>query len=61
MEPKKWYESKTIWLNLFMGIAGVALGLEPALAEWLNEGVFSVVWSVAALFLRAKTDKPIEA
>ena len=58
---KKWYESKTVWLNVFMGISGVALGMKPELAEWLNEGTFAIIWSVAALFIRSKTDSAIKA
>lgn len=59
METKKWYESKTVWLNVFMGVAGVALGLKPDLAEWLNEETFAVVWAVVSLFIRSKTTTAI--
>ena len=58
---KKWYESKTIWFGLFTGISGVVVAIKPDLVEWMNEGVFAIVWSVVSLFLRSKTDKAISA
>jgi len=57
---KKWYESRTIWFNLFMGIGGVVIAVMPKSAPVLTEAVFGVVWSLVAIFLRKDTVAKIE-
>jgi len=56
---KKWFESRTIWFNVFMGAAGVALGLKPELSKYVNETVFDAIWMIVNLFLRKDTMKAI--
>jgi hypothetical protein len=54
---KKWYRSKTIWMNVLTAIAGLAtlpLGGAPALAAKV-----ALASAAANLALRAVTTKPI--
>ena len=61
MNPKAWYESKTLWANIIGGIATVAtvfgldLGLTPDVQAQLVAGVLVVV----NIVLRLVTDSPI--
>lgn len=56
-ESKPWYLSKTMWLNLVMGLAAALGGIVPALApvkDWLAANVVLVntVWAGLGLLLR---------
>lgn len=49
MESKKWYASKTLWVNTVAGVAavsgafGIDLGLDPETQTALVAGVMAVV------------------
>lgn len=61
MEEKKWYKSKTVWVNALTVVAGLA----PLLSNWT--AVMSPTWyavgltvvGAANLGLRALTTQPI--
>ena len=53
---KKWYTSKTLWANILMIGAAVALDL----ANVLNAGGTITVVALINMFLRAITDKKLD-
>lgn len=60
MEQKSWFLSKTIWLNLVLGLASVLSAVAPSLnavTQWVNANtiVIASVWSVAGVMLRFVT------
>lgn len=59
MEPvvKKWYQSKTAWVNILAG--GIALMWPAELGEILSEGNVVMLISVVNLVLRAVTKEGI--
>ena len=57
---KKWFESRTIWFNLFMGVAGVVVALVPKSAPVLTETSFALIWTFASIWLRKETVKAIK-
>lgn len=65
MESKKWYQSKTVLINM---IAGVALAIAPAMpggqvvAEWLNGNVemIGMVWAGLNVALRFITKDKVK-
>lgn len=60
MESKAWYLSKTIWVNLVMGIFGIFVAWKPDLASFLNEGNMLLLMSVVNVILRGVTKNAIE-
>lgn len=64
MEGKVWYLSRTIWVNLILGIlASVSVAWPHAtfLQGWINDhmAIFSMGWSLAAMALRMITKDKI--
>jgi hypothetical protein len=64
-QPKPWYKSKTIWLNvaatalLFTeGLGQVMTGFTPLLGAWAVPFSFGV--AILNMFLRTITDQGIE-
>jgi hypothetical protein len=61
MEPKLWYQSKTIWA----GIIEILIGVLGLLATFLNVGAYSpeawvlLVVGVLTIILRKMTEAPI--
>lgn len=61
MESKRWFQSKTLWTNTLIGIAGVIVsltqdgGLNPKAV-----GILTTVGGVVNIILRIITDKPID-
>lgn len=60
MEGKPWYLSKTIWVNLVMGIFGIFVAWKPDLNSFLNEGNLVLLMSVVNVILRGVTKNAIE-
>ncbi len=63
VEPKKWYQSKTMLLNLAVTGLGVASTVVPALRPFVNPRTFSLITTglgVANTVLRMTTNKPIK-
>jgi len=61
-EKKKWWQSKTMWVNLLLAIAGLFMKLFPesGLDSIMNESNLILIISVINLILRATTKKAIE-
>lgn len=63
-QPKPWWESKTIWLNLAAGVLAVAdtatEALRPVLPPEAMGGILAAV-AVANVVLRAITGQPVVA
>ncbi len=63
VEPKKWYQSKTLLLNLAVTGLGVASTVVPALRPFVNPRTFSLLTTglgMANTILRMTTHKPIK-
>ncbi len=63
VEPKKWYQSKTMLLNLAVTGLGVASTVVPVLRPFVNPKTFSLITTglgVANTVLRMTTHKPIK-
>lgn len=61
MEPKAWWESKTIWVNLIMALAGVVAVFSPAVADVMKQylGEAGIGWAIINIVLRLITSKEI--
>ncbi len=63
VEPKKWYQSKTMLLNLAVTGLGVASTVVPALRPFVNPRTFSLITTglgMANTILRMTTNQPIK-
>ena len=54
---KKWWQSKTAWLNILVG--GVAVMFPEMLGQYLNEANMVMILSVVNIILRAITKEGI--
>jgi hypothetical protein len=54
-ERKKWYESKTVWINLLTAIAAIATGV----AEMLTTGEVVTLMAILNIILRFITKSKI--
>ena len=61
MEAKKWYLSKTLWVNLIAGIAAVtgAFGIDLGLDTEAQTALVGGVMAVANIILRVITRAPL--
>lgn len=61
MEPKAWWQSRTIWVNLIMAIAGIVAIFSPAVADVMKQylGEAGLGWGIINIVLRFITDKEI--
>jgi len=60
MEPKKIWQSKTFWVNLVVGLAGVLIMIKPEVAAVLTEANTLMAISVVNIVLRLLTKTPVE-
>ena len=63
MEPKKWYESKSIWVNILMGVAMILASFSPSASEFIKN-YFSetgTAWALVNVLLRVITKKELAA
>jgi hypothetical protein len=58
---KKWYESKTLWVNLVALVASItaALGVDLGLTHEAQATAVGVIMSIINLVLRFTTDRPV--
>lgn len=63
IEPKHWYESKTIWFNLIITAMTLATAATPSLEALMTPEVYGVLATGVAFInaiLRLLTGKPIK-
>ena len=56
VEAKKWYTSKTLWIAVIQGLAGV---VAIVATDYPQLGSIAIAKSILDLLLRMVTDKPI--
>ena len=64
LEPKHWYESKTIWFNLIITAMTLATAATPSLEALMTPEVYGVLATGVAFInaiLRLVTGKPIKS
>jgi|TARA_R110000751_G_scaffold82896_1_gene166669 hypothetical protein len=61
MEAKKWFESKTLWVNLLAGIGAItgAIGIDIGLTPEMQLSVVTAIMAVVNVVLRVKTKQPV--
>ena len=61
MEAKKWFESKTLWVNLLAGIGAItgAIGIDIGLTPEMHLSVVTAIMAVVNVVLRVKTKQPV--
>lgn len=60
--PKHWYQSKTVWFNVFVIGASLATTATPALEQYMSPesyGLLTAVVGVVNAVLRFATSRPI--
>lgn len=58
-DVKKWYQSKTVWLSIAQGVAGIIVAIlaqDPAIK---GAGVLAVIKSILDFFVRLNTTATI--
>ena len=60
MEQKPWYLSKTIWMNIIMGLSTAFVPVLPffgSVGSWIsaNGAMIGVIWAGLGIFLRTIT------
>lgn len=60
-EKKSWYESKSIWMNLFAGMAMILAVFFPPAAEFIKTyfAEAGVGWAILNIALRLVTKKEV--
>ena len=61
MEAKKWFQSKTLWVNLLAGIGAItgAIGIDIGLTPEMQLSVVTAIMAVVNVVLRVKTKQPV--
>lgn len=61
MDTKKWYESKTLWVNLLAGIAAItgAFGIDIGLTPEVQTTIVTGVMALVNIALRVVTKQPV--
>lgn len=61
-KPKHWYQSKTVWFNVFAVGASVATTAVPAVKQYMDDDTYGVLIAVVGVvnaILRFTTARPI--
>ena len=49
METKKWYQSKTVWVNVFIGLVAAVDGATGALRDVINPHTVDFLFGITAV------------
>lgn len=60
MENKNWYESKTMWFSIVIGLIGILESVQQSLSESGETGIIITGIAVVNMILRSVTNKGIE-
>lgn len=57
---KKWYESKTVWVNILVALIAFLESSQGAGLPYLTPEAWAMIIAVLNIFLRFVTNQPIE-
>lgn len=60
MNPKKWYQSKTVWFAVAQGVAGISAAILASDPNIKFAGILATIKSTADLYIRFSTSQPIQ-
>jgi hypothetical protein len=63
INEKKWFLSKSIWVNILMGVAMIAASFSPSASEFIREyfAETGAAWGLVNVLLRVITKKELTA